>query len=101
MAVNEIEINTSTLQGDIETLENLLSQIDSQIKIMFQSVGELDQMWDGPANDAFNQQFQLDHDSCRAMYENLQELLGSLKHAKVEYDKCEQNIDSRIRSIAV
>ena len=57
MAVNEIEMNTSTLAGDIESLEGLVNSLRSQMKKMFQSVEELDAMWDGPANAAFNQQF--------------------------------------------
>ncbi len=101
MAVNEIEMNTTTLARDIESLEGLVSQLESQMKKMFQSVNELDQMWDGPANDAFNQQFQLDYQTCQAMCDTLKELIDSLWHAGEQYDKCEQNIDSMIRSIPI
>lgn len=101
MAINEIEISTAALQGDIEALETTLSQLEIEMKSMFQSVGELDRMWDGPANDAFNQQFLADHQTCQAMCETLRELIESLRHARTEYDKCEQNIDSMIRMVAV
>lgn len=99
MAVNEIEMNTSTLAADIETLETTVSQLEGQMKKMFQSVGELDRMWDGPANATFNQQFNIDYQVCEEMCRVLWELIGSLKHARTEYDKCERNIDSMIRAI--
>ncbi|MCI9102649.1 MAG: WXG100 family type VII secretion target [Lachnospiraceae bacterium] len=101
MAVNEIEMNTSTLAGDIESLEGLVNSLRSQMKKMFQSVEELDAMWDGPANAAFNQQFKADYKTCEEMCKTLTELIGSLRHAGEEYDKCEQNIDSMIRSIPI
>lgn len=101
MAVNEIEMNTSTLAGDIENLEGLVKQLEAQMKKMFQSVEELDRMWDGPANAAFNEQFQSDYRTCEGMCATLTELIGSLRHAGEEYDKCEQNIDSIIRAIPV
>lgn len=101
MAVNEIEMNTSTLSGDIEALEKLVTELEAQMKKMFGSITELDQMWDGPANTAFNQQFQLDYQSCEAMCKVLRELIDSLKHAREEYDRCEENIDSVIRAINI
>lgn len=101
MAVNEIEMNTSTLAGDIETLEQAAAQLESQMKKMFQSIEELDTMWDGPANEVFNQQFQLDYQFCEEMCGVLRDLIGSLNHAREEYDKCEQNIDSLIRTIQI
>ncbi len=101
MAINEIEMNTSTLAGDIESLESLVTDLESQMKKMFGSITELDRMWDGPANAAFNQQFQIDYQSCEEMCRVLRELIGSLKYAREEYDKCEQNIDTVIRSIHV
>jgi WXG100 family type VII secretion target len=101
LAISEIEMNTSTLAGDIESLEGLVTSLRNQMKKMFQSVDELDRMWDGPANAAFNQQFQADYKTCEEMCKTLTDLIGSLRHAGEEYDKCEQNIDSMIRSIPI
>ena len=101
MAITEIEINTSTLGTDIETLETTLGQLEIQVEAMFTSVSELDRMWDGPANDAFNQQFRLDYQICVAMCQTLKELIESLRYAKGEYEKCEQSIDGLIRSIQI
>ncbi|MDO5415634.1 MAG: WXG100 family type VII secretion target [Lachnospiraceae bacterium] len=101
MAINEIEMNTTTLAGDIETLELTVTQLEKQMKKMFGFIDELDKMWDGPANQAFNQQFQADYRTCEEMCRVLRELIGCLKHARQEYDKCEQNIDSMIRSIPI
>lgn len=101
MAITEIEINTSTLGKDIESLETTVGQLEKQIEKMFGSIEELDKMWDGPANAAFTQQFQIDYQTCVEMCQILRELIDSLQHAKEEYEKCEQSVDGLIRSIQI
>lgn len=101
MAINEIEVNTSTLSKDIEVLKSTLKQLDSQMKNAFRSVEELDRMWDGAANETFNQQFGRDYQSCQEMHKTLLELTQSMEHARQEYDKCEQNVDMTIRAINI
>ena len=99
--VNEIEMNTSMLAGDIESLESTVGQLETQLKNMFDSVNRLDTMWNGAANSAFNQQFQSDYAVCQEMCRTLRELIASLDHAADEYDKCEQSVNSMIRSLNI
>ena len=101
MAITEIEMNTSTLGRDIDSLENMLGQLETQIEKMYGSITDLDRMWDGPANEAFNHQFSRDYQLCLKMCQVLKELIDSLQHAKTEYEKCEQNVDILIRTIKV
>lgn len=101
MTVNEIEINTSTLAGTVENLENTTSKLEEQVKKMFQTIQDLDQMWDGEANKAFNEQFQQDHKACEEMCQELREMINSFKHAREEYDKCESRVDELVRQLRV
>lgn len=101
MTVNEIEINTSTLTGTIENLENATSKLEEQIKKMFQTIEELDQMWDGEANNAFNEQFSQDHKMCQQMCREIREMIDSFQHAREEYDKCESRVDELVRQLRV
>lgn len=101
MTVNEIEINTSTLAGTVENLENTTSKLEEQVKKMFQTIQELDQMWDGEANKAFNEQFQQDHTACEEMCQELRQMINSFKHAREEYDKCENRVDELVRQLRV
>lgn len=101
MGINEIEVNTSVLSGDIDLLKDTLSQLNAQTERMFFSVSELDEMWDGPASEAFNRQFHIDYQSCKKLCSTLAELVECLQHAREEYDSCEQDVDSVIRAINI
>lgn len=101
MAITVIETNTSTMARDIESLENKLKQIESQMKKMFTSIEELDKMWDGPSNAEFNRQFQQDYRMCEEMCGILRELINSLRHAKSEYEKCERNVEGVIQALRI
>lgn len=101
MEIKEIEINTVKLFQDIETLETDVEKFDNQMKKMFSSISELDAMWDGPASEAFKQQFQIDYQFCEEMSKVLKDLIESLKHAREEYDKCEQNVEDLICAIQI
>ena len=98
---NEIEMDTSLLGRDIDNLENTLTQLETWIEKMFDTINKMDTMWKGPANNVFNVQFKNDYETCKTMCGILRELIGSLNHAKEEYDKCEQNVNNMIRSIKI
>lgn len=101
MAINEIEMNTSTLGRDIETLEDAVGRMEQCANEMFANIQDLSRMWSGNAHTAFQQQFQMDYESCQELHRVLGELVDSLQHAREEYDKCEQNVDNLIRSIQI
>lgn len=101
MAINEIEMNTSTLAGTIESLERESTNLERQIKTMFQQVQELDQMWTGAAKQAFSQQFQTDYETCKEMCTELKDVIKSLRHARDEYDRCERRVDELVRQLRV
>lgn len=98
---NEIEMDTSLLARDIDNLESTLTQLETRLGKMFDAINKMDAMWNGSANSAFNAQFKNDYDTCKSMCGILRELIGSLNHAKEEYDKCEQNISGMIQSIKI
>ena len=101
MSFSEIEMNTSTLQSDIGTLEDLIRRMQEQKRKLTSTVGELNSMWTGQANAAFNAQFEKDMVNFENMLQVLREVLESLENARKEYDGCEQRIEGIINSIAV
>ena len=101
MAVNEIEMNTSTLSGTIESLERETSQLERQVQTMFQQVQELDQMWTGTAKQVFSQQFQADYQTCKDMCAELKEVVKSFRYARDEYNRCERRVDELVRQLRV
>lgn len=97
----EISINTSILSSDIEVMQQQLNVVKSDLDKMYDAVRVLDSMWDGPANEAFNAQFQLDRNDMTALCDTIQKIINCMEYAKKEYNSCEADVSSIISSIAI
>ena len=58
-------------------------------------------MWDGPANIVFRQQFAKDREEFEAMCKEMESLIESLTYAKWEYEKCENQVSAAIAAIRI
>ena len=96
-----VEVKTSTLGQDTEELESTLALVRKAMKDMFNAVTELDGMWDGPANKAFNQQFAKDHQVFEEVAEAVNGIIDSMKNAKTLYEKCEATVSNEIDRIRI
>lgn len=97
----EIAVNTSTLASDIETLQRQLDSIKSDMNKMYEAVRSLNSMWDGPANEAFKQQFQADQTDMKTLCDTVQKIINCMTYAKDEYNTCENEISGIIASIRI
>ena len=97
----EISINTSTLSGDIDKLQQQLNIIRNDLSKMYQAVHTLDTMWDGPANAAFNMQFNKDKNDMTELCNTVQRIIDCMEYAKKEYNSCEGEVSGIIDSIAI
>lgn len=96
-----IEINIGTLANDIEDMQTELKALRDEMKFAFDAVTELDSMWNGPANDAFNQKFQQDHEAMNEMCKTIDSLILFMENARDEYRKCEGAVSDEIDSIRI
>lgn len=101
MSFNEITVNTSTLASDITALKGALAHAREQMKKMFDSVNELDAMWDGPANDEFKRQFGVDYENAEAMCKTVDALIQSMEFAKEKYDRCDDEVAGIVAAITI
>lgn len=99
--MREITINTSALSGDINELRGALASAKSQLEEMFGHVRELDAMWDGPANEAFNRQFVNDYENAKQLCQTVEEMLNCMEFAKNQYDLCENEVGGIVSAIAI
>lgn len=99
MSVNLIEIETERLQNDIQKMTEAVEDAEKQTGAMFDSMNELDSMWDGPANNAFRAQFQTDHASMEEMCKEVRELISCMEFARKSYDQCEDDVLGKIQSL--
>ena len=97
----EIAINTVTLKGDIDKLKIALEQVRKSIDEAYTATYELDKMWDGPANMTFQAAFNNDQTALVKMCDDIEKMIDSMGMAKVEYEKCENDVNCIIDSIKI
>lgn len=101
MAGTEIATNTDTMGADIDVLEAALKNARDQLDKMFTEINELDTMWDGPANSEFNAQFAIDYETGKALCDTIESIIESVRNARTEYIKCENEVSGIISSIKI
>lgn len=97
----EIEIDTRLLESDIMEMQTKLDVIKTDIDKMYEAVRILDSKWDGPSNDAFNQQFTNDYNQMKEICEDIQHVIKCLEFAKKTYNKCDSDIMDIVNSIKI
>lgn len=96
-----IEVDITTLEQDVRELEQTLALVKIDMKSMFDTVSELDAMWDGPANEAFQRQFATDRDLFEELCDAVDDIIDSMGNAKDAYRKCEAAVKEEIDKIQV
>ncbi len=94
-----IEVNITTLAQDIGDMQDTIKMIRDDMKGMFDSINELNTMWDGPAHLAFMMQFNTDKNRFEDLCESLDDVADSFDNAKNEYRKCEGTVSQLIDSM--
>ncbi|MBQ9991571.1 MAG: WXG100 family type VII secretion target [Lachnospiraceae bacterium] len=97
----EIEVNTGFLSTDIDTLQNQLDIIRKDLSRMYDAVGLLDSMWDGPANAAFVQQFNQDREGMEGLCQTIEKMIDCMRYARKEYDLCETEVGEIVAAISI
>lgn len=101
MASNYIRVNTSALRSDANELKEMAETSRKQLNEIRESIMHLDKMWDGPANEVFVQQFNGDYELLNALCDSVKAFGEDLIDASREYEKCEDSVESAVRSIKV
>ena len=101
MAIDKIEINTEALNRDIEVLEEKLANTNADIKDLYNNISELNTMWKGSANNAFNTQFNNDMNIMLEISSTLKEYIKSLKDARKTYVSCENSVNDTVKSLDI
>lgn|GEM_PF-620726 len=101
MAIKEIEINTDNLARDITKLKTELSTLQKSKTKMIREIQELNTMWKGSANQAFNIQFDSDCEAFENLCKTIDEMIKAMENARVEYDQCNNKVNSLVTSIRI
>ncbi len=101
MAESRIEVDTDALSNDIEEIRASIQTADRNLKNMFDEVNEMNAMWKGQANQAYNTQFRMDYAEMAEILEDLKAYAEALKEARNAYNRCEGAVEDIVRSIRV
>lgn len=101
MADKYIEINTQTLNNDAGGMISDVQKIRKELKNMFDSIIELDSMWEGPANSEFNRQFMADYATLTEICDFMDKFIGCMDFAGCEYVKCENAVGAAVAAIKI
>ncbi|MCM1540552.1 MAG: WXG100 family type VII secretion target [Blautia sp.] len=96
---DNIETNTGMMERDVDSLKEALNRVRQDMKGMFDAVMELNGMWSGQANEAFNRQFQLDSELFASLCEEAEGIIESMDNAKDAYNRCEAEVSQEIGRI--
>lgn len=99
MSINPIEINTKLLDKDTNNMLLELADIKKEMNAMFDSVKELDTMWEGAAKAEFVAQFNKDYEKLKDICTAVMEFVGCMIYASEEYFKCETTVNDLIETI--
>ena len=94
-------IDTARLKSDISQIETDLVRAEKETQDMFTAVVTLNQMWKGPANTAFNQQFISDYNRMKNHLANLRKFKQRLEEDKAAYETCEAKVFNRVNALKV
>jgi WXG100 family type VII secretion target len=101
LAVREIAVNTATLARDTAQLTTLLVRLEKDKAKMVQEIQELNRMWQGPSNQAFNDQFKTDCTSLDNLCRTIREMIGAMENAKREYDQCDNRVNALVSALKI
>lgn len=96
-----IEVNITTLEQDIKDLKGAVKLVRGDMESMFETISELDAMWDGPANAVFNLQFGRDRQMLASLCSAVDEMIESMEKARDSYRRCEAAVKEEIDNIKI
>ena len=96
-----IATSTERMGKDITDYNDHLVRMQNSFDAAWEAVEALNATWAGPAHETLLAQFRQDQEVMKTLMINLQNYREELQNAKREYENCEKNVNSLIRSMNV
>ena len=99
--MREIEVDSVILQSQINQLTDTLERTRETLNQLTERVESLQAMWNGPAHDEFNRQYELDRERMENMCQIIANIIEGMQQARIAYDQCENEVGDIVASISV
>lgn len=96
-----LEIDTRALHLDTQEIENSAAALNNNIADMFDEVTEMNAMWKGQSNQAYNEQFRIDYQTVQEILSDLKKYINELYEAEKDYNRCEEQVGEIVHSIRI
>ena len=94
-----IEISTPWLDNDITRMQVQLDNLVDAKNQVYRRLEILNSMWEGAAQYIFINQTRIDETVLQGLINNLNNLIECMQYAKSEYERCNDEVNSKIAGI--
>jgi uncharacterized protein YukE len=94
-----IEISTPWLDNDITRMQEQLDNLVAAKNQVYRRLESLNSMWEGAAQYIFINQTRIDETVLQGLINNLNNLIECMQYAKSEYERCNDEVNSKIAGI--
>lgn len=94
-----IEISTPWLDNDITRMQEQLDNLVAAKNQVYRRLESLNSMWEGAAQYIFINQTRIDETVLQGLVNNLNNLIECMQYAKSEYERCNDEVNSKIAGI--
>lgn len=98
---DRIEIDTSLLAQDRDRIQEEVQSLKICIAQVQEQVEQLSDMWEGPAKEAFLNQFWSDCDFIQNFFTEMDTYTEAMEYAQKEYEKCDNDVAQIIGAIEI
>ena len=90
--MSQITVTPQTMISLAEGIEDKIDERNNSVTAIYRLNDEMDAMWDGTANDTFNQMFQEDSTKFKSLSQVMQEYATAIKTAANKYIQSEDEV---------
>lgn len=97
----EIEINTDALRNDSNNMEEQIKHVYNDMQSLNDAVAQLNSMWRGDANIAFNTVYRSDYENMQEACKAVDQLISCMRYAVKQYNECDSKVMTAIRTVKI
>ena len=86
----EIKVTPQEVSRKADSLQQFNQQFRAEVEKLAGYVGQLNNMWEGQAKDAFNNAFNTDREKMSRFAENIEKYAAALREIASQYENAEQ-----------
>jgi|GEM_PF-488870 len=95
---NTIQTSTQQMRSSAEEIMQLAQNYNTLQKGMYDEGRQLDQTWDGDANQSFNTRLKEDEPRFGQLFDIIKEYVGAINESADDYDKTEAEVAAEMQS---